>query len=221
MSDDPYLQLSSIGRCQVLAKIGEGGMGTVYRGRHRDLDIDVAIKFLHSDRVRDAGGSDRFLREARLAARLNHPGIVRVFDCGEVDGHYYIVMEYVGGKSLAAHIEESKSLAVARSLEIATAVAEALRHAMDQFGVIHRDVKPANVLLTASGDVKLADLGLAKSVAGATPNRAAGYTSPGIALGTPRYMSPEQFSDASQVDHRADIYSLGATLYHMLSGEAP
>jgi nicotinamidase/pyrazinamidase len=168
-------------------------------------------------------GAERFLREARLAARLNHPGIVRVFDCGETLGHYFIVLEFVDGQSLAAHIDERRMVPVARSLQIAEAVAQALQSALDQVGVIHRDIKPANILLTSSGDVKLADLGLAKIVVspGVTASNSAGHTAPGVALGTPRYMSPEQFDDASQVDHRADIFSLGATLYHMLSGSTP
>lgn len=223
MSDDPYLQLASIGHVQLLAKLGAGGMGVVYKGRHHDLDLDVAVKFLNSDRVQAAEGAERFLREARLAARLNHPGIVRVFDCGVADGHYYLVMEFVDGQSLADHIAERRLLPVARSLQIAEAVAQALGTALDQVGVIHRDIKPANILLTSSGQVKLADLGLAKIVVapGATAAYSAGQTSAGVALGTPSYMSPEQFADAGKVDHRADIFSLGATLYHMLSGEKP
>jgi nicotinamidase/pyrazinamidase len=223
MADDPYLRLSHIGRCEVLSRLGEGGMGVVYKGRHRDLDLPVAVKFLHPERVRTSEGSERFLREARLAARLNHPGIVRVFDCGEADGHFFIVMEFVDGQSLAAHIVERTTLPVARSLQIAEAIAEALGTALDQVGVIHRDIKPANILLTASGNVKLADLGLAKIVTSSEVTAAydAGQTSAGTALGTPSYMPPEQFADASRVDHRADIYSLGATLYHMLSGRTP
>jgi nicotinamidase/pyrazinamidase len=223
MSDDPYLQITGIGRCQLLARLGAGGMGVVYKGRHRDLDLDVAVKLLHPDRVRDAELAERFLREARLAARLNHPGIVRVFDCGQAQGHYFIVMEFVDGHSLEAHIAQRKMLPVARALEIAEALAQALGVALGQVGVIHRDVKPANILLTSSGQVKLADLGLAKmvSTSGATAGGAAGPTQSGVAMGTPSYMSPEQFADAAQVDHRADIYSLGATLYHMLSGQVP
>ncbi|AGA27836.1 serine/threonine protein kinase [Singulisphaera acidiphila DSM 18658] len=219
MSDDPYLQLTNVGHCRILSRLGEGGMGVVYKGHHTDLDLDVAVKFLHPQRVQAAEGPERFLREARLAARLNHPGIVRVFDCGESEGHYYIVMEFVDGQSLADHIEERKAMPVARALQIAEAVARALGTAFDQIGVIHRDIKPANILLTTAGAVKVADLGLAKIVADLDATVA--YTSAGIALGTPSYMSPEQFDDASQVDLRADIFSLGATLYHMLSGEMP
>jgi eukaryotic-like serine/threonine-protein kinase len=218
MQGDPYLQLPDVGRCSVLARIGEGGMGVVYRGRHRDLDVDVALKFLHPHLAQRPGSAERFLREARLAARLQSAGIVRVFDCGQVEGHYYIVMEYVDGQSLATHLKERTTVPAGRALQIAESVAQALRDGLDQIGLIHRDVKPANVLLTRSGQVKLADLGLAKVV---SADALTVHTVTGAALGTPRYMSPEQFADTSRTDHRADIFSLGATLYEMLTGKPP
>nr|WP_165074499.1 bifunctional nicotinamidase/pyrazinamidase [Paludisphaera rhizosphaerae] len=230
MSDDSLRELPSLGRIRLDSRIGVGGMGVVYRGWHEDLDLAVAVKFLNPDQVAK-GGADRFLREARLAARLNHPGIVRVFDCGEADGRCYIVMEFVDGQSLEAHIAERQSVGVDRSLQIAEAVAQALGEAWTQVGVIHRDVKPANILLTSSGQVKLADLGLAKVAGdddggGATIDSGATMaysprTEAGTSLGTPAYMPPEQFLDASAVDLRADVYSLGATLYHMLAGKPP
>lgn len=218
MSDDPYLRLSGVGRSTLLTRIGAGGMGVVYKGRHRDLDIDVAVKFLHAHLTQLPGAAERFLREARLAARLQSPGIVRVFDCGETGGHYYIVMEFIDGQTLEAHLRERRTVPVARALQITEAVAQALGEALEQIGLIHRDVKPANILLTRSGQVKLADLGLAKAAAQET---ATAQTAVGMAMGTPRYMSPEQFADAGHVDHRADIFSLGATLYQMLAGRAP
>ncbi|MDG3007776.1 bifunctional nicotinamidase/pyrazinamidase [Paludisphaera sp. Pla2] len=226
MPEDPFLKIPSIGRCRLISRLGEGGMGVVYRGWHDDLDLPVAVKFLHPDRVADGRGAERFLREARLAARLNHPGIVRVFDCGEADGRFYIIMEFVDGQSLEAHVAERQAMGVDRSLQVVEEVARALGEAWSQVGVIHRDVKPANILLTSSGQVKLADLGLAK-VAAADPASTdatvdfAGRTEAGTSLGTPAYMPPEQFLDASTVDLRADVYSLGATLYHMLAGRAP
>lgn len=216
--DDPCLRLSSVGRCSLISRIGHGGMGVVYKGRHRDLDLDVAVKFLHAHLTEQPGNAERFLREARLAARLQSAAIVRVFDCGAVEGHYYIVMEYVDGQTLAAHLAERGALPVGRAVQIAEAVARALGEALDQIGLIHRDIKPANILLTQSGQVKLADLGLAKIVADET---ALATTASGVALGTPRYMSPEQFADARRVDHRADMFSLGATLYQMLAGQPP
>jgi nicotinamidase/pyrazinamidase len=193
-------------------------MGVVYRGHHRDLDLDVAVKFLHAHLTKRPESAERFLREARLAARLQSAAIVRVFDCGEVEGHYYIVMEYVDGQTLAAHLKERGTLPVSRALQIAEAVAQALREGLAQIGLIHRDVKPANILLTRSGQVKLADLGLAKVVA---PEATTNQTATGVAMGTPRYMAPEQFADASRIDHRADIFALGATLYEMLTGRPP
>ena len=115
MPEDVHLRLVNAGRCRILERLGEGGMGTVYKGHHRDLDLDVAIKFLHLQLLDRPEASGRFFREARLAARINDPGIVRVFDCGNTDGHYYIVMEFVDGQSLAEHIEERGSLPVARA----------------------------------------------------------------------------------------------------------
>lgn len=218
-TDDPYLQLGTINRCRLISCIGSGAMGAVYRGRHIDLDLDVAVKILHPSLVEKPDAAARFLREARLAARLNHPGIVRVFDCGVVDKCHYLVMELVEGQTLQQLLDQQSPVPVARTLEIAQAVAEALQLAYEQVGVIHRDIKPANILLTGSGQVKLVDLGLAKMI-DVDPN-VTGQTMSGSALGTPRYMSPEQFADASTVDHRADLFSLGATLYHMLSGRCP
>lgn len=218
MPEDPYLRLSAVGRCQLLSRIGEGGMGVVYRGRHRDLDLDVAVKFLHAHLAQKPGIANRFLREARLAARLQTPGVVRVFDCGEADGNFYIVMEYVDGQTLEDYLGERHAVPVGRALQIAEAVARALRESLEQIGVIHRDIKPANILLTPSGQVKVADLGLAKIVAQEVTTA---YTQAGTTLGSPGYMSPEQFADASGVDHRADIFSLGSTLYQMLAGRPP
>ena len=219
MLNDPYLKLSGVGHCKVLERLGEGGMGVVYKGHHQVLDLDVAIKFLHPHLLQKAASAERFLREARLAARLNHPSIVRVFDCGEAAGHFFIVMEFVDGRSLEVQVRESGPLPVARALQVAESLALALGEALQQEGVIHRDIKPANILLTSHGQVKLADLGLAKIVDAESGTSA--HTAAGVALGTPSYMSPEQFADASNVDHRADIFSLGATLYYLLSGETP
>jgi nicotinamidase/pyrazinamidase len=219
MPEDVYLQLGNAGPCQILERLGRGGMGSVYKGRHRDLDLDVAVKFLHSQLLDRPEASGRFLREARLAARINDPGIVRVFDCGSTDGHFYIVMEFVDGQSLAEHIAERGSLPVARALKIVEAIARSLDRAGREVGLVHRDIKPANILLTRSGQPKLADLGLAKSLAAEMMSTA--QTEAGTAIGTPSYMPPEQFADASRTDHRGDIFSLGATLYHLLSGRPP
>ncbi|MBX3440059.1 MAG: bifunctional nicotinamidase/pyrazinamidase [Planctomycetaceae bacterium] len=219
VAQDVYLQLGNIGRCEILAPIGEGGMGIVYRGRHHDLDLDVAIKFLRSHLVDEPQSSNRFLREARLAARMSHPHIVRVFDCGESGGHYYIVLELIDGQSLADQVAAQGVLPVGRALQITEAIARALDHARREVGLIHRDIKPSNILMTASGQPKLADLGLAKSIDADAMKTA--HTAAGTVFGTPAYMPPEQFVDASTTDHRGDIYSLGATLYHVLAGHPP
>lgn len=218
MPEDPYLKMTGIGRCQLHARLGEGGMGVVYRGRHQELDMEVAVKFLHEHLSKRDNVAERFLREARLAARLQSTGIVRVFDCGEVQGQYYIVMEYVDGQSLEAHLKERTVLPVGRALQITEAIARALQEALAQIAMIHRDIKPANILITSNGHIKLADLGLAKVVDQETTTA---QTAAGTAIGTPQYMSPEQFADASTVDHRADIFSLGGTLYQMLAGKPP
>lgn len=219
MSDDPYLNLADVGRYKVISRIGEGGMGVVYKGHHQDLDLDVAIKFLHPHLVRKQLNGERFLREARLAARLNHDSIVRVFDCGEMDGHFYLVMEYVDGDCLSDLIRDSGCMTSERALDIIQSVAEALAKAHEQLGMIHRDIKPANILLSSQGRVKLADFGMAK--VSEAEQSSTTFTQEGVALGTPNYMSPEQFSNARDVDFRSDIFALGATLYHLLAARAP
>ncbi len=219
-SPNVYLKLREVNRCVLEKQIGSGGMGVVFKARHQDLDIDVAVKFLHPQLITNPGASARFLREARLAARLQSPGFVRVFACGETEGHFYIVMEFVDGQTLADHLDERGTIPIARALQITELIATALKESLQQIGMIHRDIKPSNILLTSNGQVKLADLGLAKmNLSSANPT--AFETAAGVILGTPSYMSPEQCTDAGSVDHRADIYSLGATLFQMLIGRAP
>lgn len=214
-SIDPYLQLTCHGLCTITSRIGKGGMGVVYKGRHRKLDVDVAIKFLHAHLIEETRVADRFLREAQLAAKIDSPAIVRVYDCGNLDGNFYIVMDYVNGQTLKAHLRERGTLPVARALQIVEAVARGLRDALDQIRLIHRDIKPENILLTQSGQVKLADFGLAKVV----DDLSLATISTSHPLGTPRYMSPEHYIDPSHLDHRADIFSLGATLYELITGQ--
>jgi serine/threonine protein kinase len=139
-----------IGGCRILSKVGEGGMGVVYKGRHLDLDIDVAVKVLPEHLAKEPTVARRFLREARLAARVNHPGVVRVFGCGEEGGSHYLVMEFIEGRSLQDRIDKEGALAIGEALGIARATAEALKAAQDQVGIIHRDVKPANIMPPAS-----------------------------------------------------------------------
>ncbi|HUW35193.1 MAG TPA: protein kinase [Planctomycetota bacterium] len=210
----PSAENTVIGGCELLEKLGKGGNGVVYRARQLSVGRVVAVKILRPALSQDAVYVERFLREARTAARLNHPNIVNAIDAGCDQGHYYFVMEYVDGVTVrkrldAGPLAEQEALRIAR--DIAAALAHANRHA-----VVHRDVKPDNIMLAADGAAKLADLGLAKNF-----TFDVNVTLESSALGTPHYMSPEQARGETRIDIRSDIYSLGATLYHMLTGVPP
>jgi hypothetical protein len=195
--------------------IGPGGMGTVYKARHRDLDRPVAVKVLHAHLQDDATFAERFVREARTLARLDHPNIVRVYDFGHREGVYYLVMEFVNGATLREAIVAG-GMAPKDALALVPRICEALQYAHDQ-GVVHRDIKPENILLDRSGAVKIADFGLAK-LTGVGSTR---LTQTAQVMGTPHYMAPEQIEYPTEVDHRADIYALGVVFYEMLTGELP
>ncbi|MCB9915271.1 MAG: serine/threonine protein kinase [Planctomycetes bacterium] len=197
--------------------LGRGGMGVVYRARQRDLDRVVALKVLLPECTADPAFAERFEREARVLARLDHPGVVRVVDAGRTGTWYWLVMEYVDGVNLRKLIEE-REVAPREALAIVTQVCDALQYAHDQ-GVVHRDIKPENILVDRLGRVKIADFGLAKLV-----EREAGavtLTRSDQAMGTPQYMAPEQIRRPLAVDHRADLYSLGVVLYELLTGDLP
>lgn len=203
-----------IGNYRITGELGRGGMGVVFRGEHLSLGRPAAIKVLPPQLADQEEFVARFLREARAAARLDHPNLVRVYDAGKTNGSYYIAMELVPGHTLAQELSQKGPLPVHRALEVARAVALALTEAA-RHDIIHRDVKPANILIRDDGVVKLADLGLAKAVGSAE------VTLSQTPLGTPLYMAPEQARDARSVDTRADLYSLGCTLYYMLTGAVP
>jgi serine/threonine protein kinase len=187
--------------------LGRGGMGVVYKARQKSLNRWVAIKILAPERVGDEKFAERFTREARTLAQLNHPNIVTVYDHGETDGLFYIVMEYVDGVNLRDLLHDGK-IESSQALSIVPPICEALQYAHDK-GIVHRDIKPENLLIDREGRIKIADFGIAALV-GASDET----------TGTPPYMAPEQGEHAN-VDHRADIYALGAVLYEMLTGERP
>src|SRR5688572_9538148 len=190
---------------EILETLGQGGMGVVYKAKQRSLDRVVALKVMPPEAAREAGFSDRFTREARTLARLQHPNIVGVHDFGVSDGLYYLVMEYVDGANLREAMRDGK-LTPRQALAVVPQVCDALQYAHDQ-GVVHRDVKPENILLDRSGRVRIADFGLAKIVL-RTPVDVT-ITRAGQVMGTLHYMAPEQYRSPDSVDHRADIYSLG------------
>jgi hypothetical protein len=196
--------------------LGSGGMGAVYRARQLDLDRDVAVKVLPAGLTENPVFVERFRREARALARLDHPNIVQVFGSGVSDGLCYIVMEYVDGVTLREAITE-RAVDPASALRIAPQICEALEFA-HAAGVVHRDIKPENILLGQGGKVKVADFGLAKLSDADTSGTL--LTATGAAMGTLRYMAPEQF-DGESIDHRADIYALGVVIYELLTGHVP
>ncbi len=197
--------------------IGRGGMGAVYRARQPRLDRIVALKILPPESSQSAEFAERFAREARTLARLNHTNIVTIYDFGQTGDLFYLTMEYVDGLNLRRGIR-SGSVQPAEALKIVRQVCDALEYAHLQ-GVIHRDIKPENILLDRSGRVKIADFGLAKLMHGGLPE--ASLTATDRLLGTISYMAPEQVEGNRQVDHRADIYSLGVVFYELLTGELP
>lgn len=202
---------------EVLELIGQGGMGAVYRARQRSLDRVVALKVLPPEVGHDPAFAERFGREARALGSLTHPNIVMVFDFGQVSGYYYFVMEYVDGVNLRQSLQTAR-LTPEQALAIVPQVCEALQYAHDQ-GIVHRDIKPENVLLDRKGRVKIADFGLAKLLGRGYEHLS--LTGTGQVMGTPHYMAPEQMEKPMQVDHRADIYSLGVVFYELLTGELP
>jgi serine/threonine-protein kinase len=201
---------------QVIQKLGKGSMGVVYKAKQLSVDRVVAIKILLDTLAQNKEFIKRFEREAKIAAKLSHNNVVNAIDAGEVDGHYFFVMEYVEGATIKDHLDEHKTFEEKEALRIVLAIAEALKHAQ-QRGLIHRDIKPENVILTRDGGVKLADLGLARL----TDDEKWGLSEAGMAIGTPYYISPEQVRGQTNIDIRADIYSLGATFYHMVTGRVP
>ncbi len=217
IAEDPMIG-RTFGPYEIEEPLGRGGMGVVYRARHTTLGRTVAIKVLPEDMARDPAFTARFHREARALASLSHPHIVGVHDFGCIDGRYYFAMEYVDGPSLRTQMRDRR-ITPERALEIVPQLCDALQYAHRQ-GVVHRDIKPENILLDAGGMVKIADFGLAKIV-DADMSELRELTRSNMVMGTLHYMAPEQVERPREVDHRADIYSLGVVYYEMLTGELP
>ena len=210
----PELENRVLGHCKLLRKLGQGGMGAVWLARHQTLEKDVAVKVLPPGFGTDKEALGRFLREARSAARLEHPNVVQVLDAGSEDGIHFIVMQLVDGTDLDKLLKKKGRFPVADSLAIAKRVALALGAAHD-LGLVHRDIKPANIMLTKAGRIMVTDFGLARDVAGSSS-----ITNSQEAIGTPQYIAPEQ-ARGEKVDGRSDLYSLGGTLYTLLTGKSP
>src|SRR2546421_4388898 len=209
------LNAALAGRYTIERELGRGGMATVYLARDVKHRRQVAVKVLRPE-LAAALGPDRFLREVEIAARLNHPHILALYDSGEADGLLFYVMPYVAGESLRHRLAREKQLPVEEALGITRQIASALGHAHAQ-DVIHRDLKPENILLH-EGEAMVADFGIALAVSAAADDR---LTETGLAVGTPEYMSPEQAVGERELDARSDVYSLGCVLYELLAGEPP
>ena len=211
------LEGQNLGRYRIVEPLGRGGMARVYRAYHPQLDRYVAIKVLRSDLVEEEEFLARFRREAQAVAALRHPNIVQVFDSDVQDDHYYMVMELLEGDTLRTRLNDYRAreerLPLGESVRVLLDVLDALAYAHDQ-GMIHRDVKPANILLTRNGQAVLTDFGIAQIVGGTR------YTATGALMGTLAYMSPE-YGLEGECDERSDIYSLGIVLYEMLTGDPP
>ena len=215
---DPKQLANSFPQLEIIELLGQGGMGAVYKARQKQLDRLVALKILPPQIGQDPAFAERFTREARSLARLSHPRIVTVYEFGHTDdGLYYLIMEFIDGTDLR-HVIQAGELSAKEALTIVPQICEALQFAHEE-GIVHRDIKPENILIDKKGRIKIADFGLARLLD--QPAKAYTLTQAGQRMGTPHYMAPEQIEHPGEVDHRADIYSLGVVFYEMLTGELP
>lgn len=212
---DPALAGRVIAGCALETLLGSGGMGAVWKAHHQGLDLPVAVKLLLPLKELEATGAERLLREARAAARLRHANIVGVLNVGEEAGVPFLVMEFVDGQSLQQRLQASGKLPLGEALGIVRQVLAALELTFE-YHIVHRDIKPDNVLIDRHGRVRLVDLGLAKEV-----DANLSLTRTGAVMGSPYYIAPEQAANSKAVDTRADLYALGCTFFHMLAGAPP
>jgi serine/threonine protein kinase len=210
-------ELANHARYRVVGVLGKGGMGTVYKAEHRVMKRAVALKVISTHLIADAGAVERFRREVEAAAKLSHPNIVTAFDAEQAGNCHFLVMELVDGLSLDRVLQRQGPLLVALACDYARQAAQGLQHAHEH-GMVHRDVKLQNLMVTGKGQVKILDFGLARF---ASENGSTALTECGALTGTPDFMSPEQAEDAHSADIRADIYSLGCSLYTLLAGQLP
>src|SRR5579863_3299139 len=202
----------TIGRYEIIELVGRGGMGVLYRARDAVLERNVAVKMMLLDFTTDQTARDRFQREARAVARLQHRNVVTIHELGEVDGTPYIVMEFLSGRDLDAMLKGDVPMTLAQKLDVVIQLCDGLGYAHEQ-GIVHRDVKPGNVRVLEDGTVKILDFGIAKFAQSS-------ITQSGMIMGTPSYMAPEQIM-GKPVDGRADLFSVGVLLYELLSGQKP
>ena len=210
------LETRTFGDYELLAKLGKGGMGSVFKARDKLRDRIVALKVLPKRQAKDPDYLERFVREAQSSLELDHPNVVKGLELGEAEGYHYLAMEYIEGEDAYHLLLRSRRVSEAWAIDIGIQIAKALQHALEH-GLVHRDIKPDNIIITPSGVAKLADLGLVRRIGSETGR----LTQIGMAIGTPHYVSPEQAKGVVTVDIRSDIYSLGATLYHLVTGEPP
>ncbi|MCM8542887.1 MAG: serine/threonine protein kinase, partial [Lentisphaeraceae bacterium] len=196
--------------------LGSGAMGEVHLARQIGIDRLVAIKIIPKENLSDDEDKMRFVMEAKNLAKLNHPNIVTAIQAGEFEGGAYLAMSYIEGITIEDKIDQEGRLSETESLKVCEQIADALEHAWDDYKIIHRDLKPANIMIDAKNTFHLMDMGIAKSV-----ENDLGLTAVGIVMGTPFYMSPEQARGKKDLDFRSDIYSLGASLYNMVTGHPP
>ena len=203
-----------IGNYEIIGKIGDGGLGTVYKARQISMSRDVALKVLHKKWLGDEEFKKRFLLEARLAGRLSHQNLIQVYDVGRDRGVYYFSMEFIDGETVEDMIDRVGPLETNVAIDIVVQIMHAINY-IKQWDIVHRDIKPGNMMMTRKGQVKLGDFGFVKSKLDPV------ISTEGEVLGTPDYISPEQAMGADDIDWRSDQYSLGCSLYHMLTGKPP